>query len=52
MRLVGATNWFIRWPFMIEGVIVGLVGAGFAVGILLARQGHHRGSARRRLRSR
>jgi cell division transport system permease protein len=35
MQLVGATNWFIRWPFMIEGVIVGLVGAGLAVGILL-----------------
>jgi cell division transport system permease protein len=35
MKLVGATNWFIRWPFMIEGVIVGLVGAGLAVGILL-----------------
>ena len=34
MRLVGATNWFIRWPFMIEGVIVGLIGAGIAVGIL------------------
>ena len=34
MRLVGATNWFIRWPFMIEGVIVGLAGAGLAVGIL------------------
>ncbi len=35
MTLVGATNWFIRWPFMIEGVIVGLTGAGLAVGILL-----------------
>ena len=34
MQLVGATNWFIRWPFMIEGVIVGLTGAGIAVGIL------------------
>ena len=34
MRLVGATNWFIRWPFVIEGVIVGLAGAGIAVGIL------------------
>jgi cell division transport system permease protein len=34
MRLVGATNWFIRWPFIIEGVIVGLAGAGVAVGIL------------------
>ena len=35
MRLVGATNWFIRWPFMIEGVVVGLTGAAIAVGILL-----------------
>lgn len=34
MRLVGATNWFIRWPFIIEGVIVGLTGAIVAVGIL------------------
>ncbi len=34
MRLVGATNWFIRWPFIIEGVIVGLAGALLAVAIL------------------
>lgn len=34
MQLVGATNWFIRWPFVIEGLVVGLFGAIIAVGIL------------------
>ncbi|HSI80205.1 MAG TPA: permease-like cell division protein FtsX [Solirubrobacterales bacterium] len=34
MRLVGATNWFVRWPFVIEGVLVGIIGAGIAVAIL------------------
>ncbi len=27
MKFVGATDWFIRWPFVIEGVIMGLIGA-------------------------
>ncbi|HET6831680.1 MAG TPA: permease-like cell division protein FtsX [Solirubrobacterales bacterium] len=34
MQLVGATNWFIRWPFVIEGLVVGMFGALIAVGIL------------------
>ena len=29
MKLVGATNWFIRWPFIIEGVTVGFFGAAW-----------------------
>jgi cell division transport system permease protein len=30
MRLVGATNWFIRWPFLFEGMFLGFAGAGLA----------------------
>jgi cell division transport system permease protein len=35
MKLVGATDWFIRWPFVIEGVIVGALGGLLAI-LLLA----------------
>jgi cell division transport system permease protein len=34
MRLVGGTRWFIRWPFMIEGVVVGFAGGLIAILIL------------------
>jgi cell division transport system permease protein len=35
MKLVGATNWFVRGPFMLEGLIVGLIGSLCAVLLLL-----------------
>lgn len=34
MKYVGATDWFIRWPFVIEGIIIGIVGA--AIPIIIA----------------
>jgi cell division transport system permease protein len=34
MKLVGATDWFIRWPFVIEGVLVGAMGGVAAIVLL------------------
>ncbi len=40
MKLVGATNWFIRVPFMLEGLVQGVLGAGAAFGMVwLLRRG-------------
>ncbi len=40
MKLVGATNWFIRVPFMLEGLVQGLIGGALAVGsVFIARRG-------------
>ena len=35
MKLVGATNWFIRGPFMLEGLLCGLAGSILAVVLLV-----------------
>jgi cell division transport system permease protein len=35
MKLVGATNWFVRGPFMVEGLVTGALGAIGAIGLLL-----------------
>ena len=34
MKLVGATDWFIRWPFVLEGVLVGALGGILAILLL------------------
>ncbi len=39
MRLVGASDAFIRWPFIFEGAFVGLLGAAITIGLLFLGQG-------------
>ena len=34
MKAVGATNWFIRWPFMIEGMLLGVISGIVSFGVL------------------
>jgi cell division transport system permease protein len=36
MKLVGATEWFVRGPFVVEGVMTGVIAASLAMGLLLA----------------
>lgn len=36
MKYIGATNWFIRWPFVIEGVILGATGAVISLAAVFA----------------
>src|SRR3954470_23302825 len=39
MKLVGATDWFIRWPFMLEGVFLGALGGIVAILLLAVGKG-------------
>lgn len=34
MKAVGATNWFIRWPFLVEGVLIGIIASILSLGVL------------------
>lgn len=36
MKLVGATDWFVRWPFIFEGMFLGLLGGVVTVGLIAA----------------
>ncbi len=39
MKLIGATNWFVRAPFVLEGVVIGLVGSLIPLGIVRVAYG-------------
>lgn len=34
MKHIGATDWFIRWPFIIEGIFIGIIGSAISIGLL------------------
>ncbi|MCZ0704127.1 cell division transport system permease protein [Natronobacillus azotifigens] len=36
MKLVGATNWFIRWPFFVEGLLLGVLGSILPIALLIS----------------
>src|SRR5439155_22455083 len=39
MKLVGATDWFVRWPFILEGMLVGALGAMAALTVVVLAAG-------------
>jgi cell division transport system permease protein len=39
MQLVGATDWFVSWPFILEGILVGTFGAVVALAVLALASG-------------
>lgn len=39
MKLIGSTDWFIRWPFFLEGIFLSTVGALVSIGVLALAYG-------------
>ncbi|MCA1020675.1 FtsX-like permease family protein [Halobacillus litoralis] len=35
MKMVGATNWFIRWPFLFEGILIGILGSIIPIALVI-----------------
>ncbi|WP_035507055.1 permease-like cell division protein FtsX [Halobacillus karajensis] len=35
MKMVGATNWFIRWPFLFEGILIGVLGSLLPIAVVI-----------------
>lgn len=35
MKMVGATNWFIRWPFLFEGILIGILGSAIPIAVVV-----------------
>lgn len=36
MKAVGATNWFVRWPFIVEGILLGMISSFVSLGLVFA----------------
>jgi len=45
MKLIGSTDWFVRWPFFIEGVLLSTIGALISIGVLALAYGSLIGKA-------
>jgi len=40
MKYIGATDWFVRWPFLIEGMVLGFIGSAISIAVLAGGYGY------------